>query len=69
MALTLLLGADLVLLELHPAPVGELVDEDGRQKDLGDGPREGPVELFLSATSVPERLARVTTAQAASHRR
>lgn len=45
--LTVCLLADLVGLELHPRPVEELVGQDGREKDFGDGAGEGLVELSL----------------------
>lgn len=38
---------NLILLQLHPGPVDELVDEDGRERDLEDGPAEGLVEVGL----------------------
>jgi hypothetical protein len=44
---TVRLGNDLVGLELEPAPVGELVGEDGQEHDLGDGARECLVKLRL----------------------
>lgn len=44
---TFRLGPNLVRLELRPCPVRELIRQDGREEDLGDGPRECLVKFSL----------------------